>query len=173
MALPIVYGKRNVRSMESQNLKFRYLFIIYWRFLGVAEQSETSASLNKLIFFFFWFSGQPSGSELQKSIQIATNVLSFSHKNEKCQGCCNHQLQQLSSESYGQPEIHLINGTSKVMTLKPGRSIRNLTAQICANPPVDRIILETPFGELLKPGQQSSDKALKLQSWGTLSKVTR
>ena len=59
------------------------------------------------------------------------------------------------------------------MTLKPGRPIRNLTAQICANPPVDRIILETPFGELLKPGQQSSDKALKLQSWGTLTKVTK
>ena len=38
-------------------------------------------------------------------------------------------------------------------------------AQICGNPPVDRIIVEIPNGELLKPGQQSSDKIFRLQSW--------
>ena len=122
---------------------------------------------------------QPSGSELQKSIQIATNVLSFSNsKNAKhddsCRGCCGGELPGepgYGFAAYGQPEIQLTNGTRKMMLLSP--TLKNVTAQICANPPVDRIILETPLGELLKPGQHSFDKGLSLQSWPTSSKVAR
>ena len=77
--------------------------------------------------YYFIFLGQPSGSDLQKSIQIATNVLSFSNKNEKCEGCCDPQHEFHLAGSYGQPEIHLVNGTSKLMFLKQTKSVRNLT----------------------------------------------
>ena len=85
--------------------------------------------LLKLYYYFIFLGQQPSGSDLQKSIQIATNVLSFSNKNEKCEGCCDPQneFHPGGSPMYGQPEIHLVNGTSKVMFLKQTKSMRNLT----------------------------------------------
>ena len=43
----------------------------------------------------------------------------------------------------------------------------NLTVRICANPPVDRIIWELPTSELLKPGQNSHESGLVLNSWLT------
>ena len=46
---------------------------------------------------------------------------------------------------YGQPEIHLVNGTSKVMFLKQTKSMKNLTG-MCKNIVMnDRNVLEIPL----------------------------
>jgi len=104
-----------------------------------------------------------SSDELQKSIQLATNVLDLPEEDGRCSGCCNYPKQD-----YGHPKIDLVNGTLKVMRLKRP-NVMNLTVRICANPPVDRIIWELPTSELLKPGQRSSEsrQGLVLHSWPT------
>ena len=52
---------------------------------------------------------------------------------------------------YGQPEIHLVNGTSKVMFLKQTKSMRNLTGMYMQKYRVmnDRNVLEIPLSFIL------------------------
>ena len=52
---------------------------------------------------------------------------------------------------YGQPEIHLVNGTSKVMFLKQTKSMRNLTGMYVQKYRVmnDRNVLEIPLSFIL------------------------
>ena len=63
-----------------------------------------------------------SSDELQKSIQLATNVLDLS-EDDRCSGCCNYPKQD-----YGHPRIVLVNGTSKVMRLQ-GSNVMNITGK--------------------------------------------
>ena len=63
-----------------------------------------------------------SNDELQKSIQLATNVLDLS-EDDRCSGCCNYPKQD-----YGHPRIVLVNGTSKVMRLQ-GSNVMNITGK--------------------------------------------
>jgi hypothetical protein len=123
-----------------------------------------------------------AGNEQRKSVQIATNVLSFTSGNkpppgaggyDSCSGCCSDSVQK-PPEMYGFPQIKLVNGTLDLIRIEE-KSKKNLTlfVEICANPPVDRIIWETPSGQLLKPGQSDRiRRILALQSSQTASKAT-
>ena len=79
---------------------------------------------------------------------MATNVLSFSNKNEKCEGCCDPQHEfHPAGRSYGQPEIHLVNGTSKLMFLKQSKSVRNLTGTMTIFQVLTTLFMSTCFSK--------------------------
>lgn len=104
-----------------------------------------------------------SENALQKSIQKATKVLDLSSADNTERSSLSGDLSLANCDStrkYGYPTLHFANGTSDTV-----KRNMNLSMEICANPPVDHIIWQLPNdGQLLKPGQQSIDKGLVLQS---------
>ena len=119
--------------------------------------------------FSFPNAGEPEGviSSQQKQFEIARNVLFQDH----CSGCCpsssessgntEYESEKVNSKHrqrrphYGLPEIVVKRGSEDVEVVIGGNV--TLEAEVCANPPVTRVIWELPGGELLKGGQHLKD----------------
>lgn len=89
-------------------------------------------------------------TEEKAPLEIANNVLF----EDNCFGCCTSE-ENKAAQINPYPEIRLVNGTRSEMQADSATNNVTLSVEVCANPPVHRIIWETPEGVLLKPGQST------------------